>query len=256
MLDEKRSIFVDSQLVCIQETQSELPIGAVPRSLDIMLRAENIDVVHGGDRCDFTGTLLSIPDKTCKKVDLQFSEIFLACSVEATASMHCDELELDEHDKQLIRTMSLDINLFDNLTNSLFAPIHGNADLKRGVLLLLLGGVTKKTQDKISLRGDINVCIIGDASMGKSQLLKLVSECSPHAIYTVGNSSSAAGLTAAIIKDEHTNEFMIAAGALMLADQGICCIDEFDKMKPSDMGAIHQAMEQQTIRYVHVLLKS
>lgn len=187
--------------------------------------------------------------------DLNYRFIFLANNIDkknswlnrGESSQDDDDQEYSNTDKTLISKYINTPDLFTRMAKSIAPNIWGHTDIKKGILLMMFGGVTKFTPDGMKLRGDINLCVVGDPSTAKSQFLKFIHTHLPRCVYANGKGTTAAGLTAAVTRDAETNEFGIEAGALIMADNGICCIDEFDKIDEQDVSAIHEAMEQQTI---------
>ncbi|KAJ2484153.1 MCM DNA helicase complex subunit mcm6 [Coemansia sp. RSA 2320] len=251
-LDVARSEFADWQRIRVQENAAEIPAGSMPRTLDVVVRGGAVERVKPGDRAVFTGALVALPEAEITG-DHAYRLAFLACHAdpETPAQDNGEDPESGdaflatltrEEREELAALAARGDGVYGDLVASVAPSIYGNDDVKRGVLLQLLGGVHKRTREGMRLRGDINVCVVGDPGTAKSQLLKYVAGFLPRAVFTSGKASSAAGLTASVVRDDETGEFTIEAGALMLADHGVCCIDEFDKMDVRDQAPGSQAL--------------
>ena len=243
----KRSRFVDSQKLRVQESPEGLRGGEQPQTLDIDVTDDLAGRVSPGDRVIINGILRSMQRMIRGEKSTVF-DIFLECNSIEIQEKEFEEVDIDEHAEDEIRELSRDPLIYRKITHSIAPTIYGSEDVKEAIALQLFGGIAKEMPDGSHLRGDIHVLLIGDPGIAKSQLLRYIVKLSPRAIYTSGQSSTSAGLTATAVKDEFGDgRWTLEAGALVLADMGVAAVDEMDKMQKEDRSALHEAMEQQTI---------
>jgi replicative DNA helicase Mcm len=243
----RRSRFVDSQKLRIQESPEGLRGGEQPQTLDVDVTDDLTGMVTPGDRVIINGILRSVQRVTQGQKSTLF-DIYLECNSIEIAEKEFEEVEIDEEAENAIKQLSGDSLIYRKITHSIAPTIYGNEDVKEAIALQLFGGIVKEMPDGSHLRGDIHVLLIGDPGIAKSQLLRYIVKLSPRAIYTSGQSSTSAGLTATAVKDEFGDgRWTLEAGALVLADMGVAAVDEIDKMRKEDRSALHEAMEQQSI---------
>jgi replicative DNA helicase Mcm len=243
----EQSIYVDTQKIEIQESPEGLRGGAQPQRLVAYTEDDLTGIISPGDRIIINGTLRSIQKKTYPIKSTLF-EIFMDINSLELEEHEFEEVPISPEDVERILKMSQDADVYRKITASISPTIYGMPVEKEALALQLFGGVPKIMPDGTHIRGDIHIFLVGDPGTAKSQLLRYISELAPRGIYASGKSSSAAGLTAAAVKDEFgEGRWTLEAGALVLADKGVACVDELDKMTPQDRSSMHEAMEQQRI---------
>ena len=248
MVDKK---LVDTQRIVVEESP-DISEHAQPRRISVFLTDDLVDpkmdrVTTPGRKVIVNGVLKEIPIPGIGGTTSTRYDIVLYANWIEPIEQEFEEIKISKEDEKKIKEFSKDPLVYSKLINSIAPSIFGYKEIKEAVLLQLFGGVKTKRPDNTTVRGDIHILLVGDPGVAKSQMLKYVANIAPKARYVSGKGTTSAGLTAAVVKDEFLRGFSLEAGALVLANGGICCIDEIDKMNKEDRSAMHEAMEQQTV---------
>jgi len=242
----EKSEFSDTQKIEIQDVGDD--ISSEPARMSIYAEGDIAGDLNPGDRVITNGTLYGVARLDERRAKTTVFDKHVQANCFEMREEKLEEIEISEEDEKEILELSRNENLLEDIIASISPTIYGLENEKKALALQLFGGLQKEMDDGTRLRGDIHILFVGDPGTAKSQLLRYTSQLAPRGIYASGKSSSAAGLTATVVKDSFgEGRWSLEAGILVLADRGVACIDEIDKMTPQDSSAMHQAMEQQEV---------
>jgi len=250
----EESRFIDFQIVRLQELPEDLPPGQLPHYVNVSMKQDLVDYARPGDRIILTGIVrieqervsgVKQSESALYRLRMDGNNIEFIGGRGTKGSRRTEREEISPDEQKIIRTLSKNPDVYDRLIASFAPHIRGHELFKEAILLLIVGSTQRALSDGSKVRGDINVFLVGDPGTAKSEMLKFCARIAPRGLYTSGRGSTAAGLTAAVVRDA-SGIFMLEAGAVVLGDHGLVCIDEFDKMRPEDRSALHEVMEQQS----------
>ena len=253
-LKPEDSKFIDFQILRLQELPEDLPPGQLPHYIDVTIRQDLVDNSRPGDRIILTGVVRVEQEAVAGvqrghsglyRLRIEGNNIEFLSGRGSKTDRKIGREEISPEEEKLIKSLSQSSDVYQRLIDSFAPHIQGQSLIKEAILLLIVGSNQRLLGDGSKIRGDINVFLVGDPGTAKSEMLKFCARIAPRGLYTSGRGSTAAGLTAAVVRDK-TGIMMLEAGAVVLGDQGLVSIDEFDKMKPEDRSALHEVMEQQS----------
>ena len=248
------SRFIDFQILRLQELPEDLPPGQLPHYVNVSIKQDLVDYARPGDRIVLTGIVrieqerisgVSKSESALYRLRMDGNNVEFIGGKGIKSSRRTEREEISPDEEKLVKSLAKNPDIYDRLIASFAPHIKGHALFKEAILLLIVGSTQRVLTDGTKIRGDINIFLVGDPGTAKSEMLKFCARIAPRGLYTSGRGSTAAGLTAAVVKDA-SGIFMLEAGAVVLGDQGLVCIDEFDKMRPEDRSALHEVMEQQS----------